>query len=198
KEDESDMNDDSEMKGRGGGGACRHCGKKHRGVYEKVPGSGVWYVRVAWRGRLKRKMVGPHGLALKVYAQWKAKIAEGTFFPNAIATSEELLADALKAYLGRRTDLAGRDGERIVKRWMESPEVKAKTVRDFTTEDAERFLKRRGEASTRYCKSTRNHDVSYLHTFFEDYEDRRRRDRKRAAEPPIANPMKGLRQGEQD
>jgi hypothetical protein len=75
--------------------------------------------------------------------------------------------------------------------------VRGKTVRDFTVEDAERFLKRREEAG-RYTPSTRNKDVCYLFTFFEDYEDRRRRDRKRLHEPAIANPMKGLRRSEKE
>ena len=73
--------------------------------------------------------------------------------------------------------------------------MKGKTVRDFTTEDAENYIKRR-TASGHYSPSTRNKDISYLHTFFEWYEDRRRRTRPQ--EPPIANPTKGLRRSEKD
>jgi integrase len=163
-------------------------------VYENIPGSDVWYVRVAHRKRIHRKKVGPHSLAIKVYNDWKAKIASGTFFPNAIATSDELLTDAIKAYQRRRDDL-GANGNRILQSWADAPETKGKTVREFTTEDAEAFLKRRATAG-RYAPSTRNKDVAYLFTFFEWFEDGRRR--KRAHEPPIANPLKGLRKSEKE
>src|SRR5262249_20785674 len=79
-----------------------------------------------------------------------------------------------------------------LRRWEDSAEVKDKTVREFTTEDAEHYLRRQGFRSS----STWNKPVCYLHAFYEQYEDRRRR--KRPQEPPIANPMKGLRKSEKD
>jgi integrase len=177
---------------------CRKCEKRHRGVYENDPGSDVWYVRVAdQHHRIFRKKVGPHGLALKVYQRWKAEIAEGRFFRNAITTSDERLDDAIQAYIDRRGDNLGGDGPRILKRWKESPQLKGKTVRDFSLDDAEAFLKERSK-SGRYSASTRNHDVSFLFTFYKDYEDRRRRHPKRRHEPPVANIMEGLRLGEKD
>lgn len=54
------------------------------GVYEKTPGSGVWYV--LWyddRGRRHREKVGPKNLAEKVYNRRKGEAAQGKFFPEA-------------------------------------------------------------------------------------------------------------------
>jgi len=183
--------------GRRGAKPCRVCEEQHWEAFEKYPGSGVWYGRVWHRGKQVVKKVGTHGQALRAAAKWKVEIAEGRFFPNAVAVADELLSDAIKAYRDRRGEGLGGDGSRILQRWEESAEVKGKTVRDFTVEDAEKFLKRRA-AGGRYSASTRNHDVSYLFTFFEDYEDRRRRDRKRAPQPAIANPVRGLRVSEKD
>jgi integrase len=183
--------------GRGGRKPCRVCEETHWNVYEKTPGAGEWYVRVWFRRKVKAKKAGPHSVAVKLAKKLETEIAEGRFFPNAITTTDELLSDALKAYCDRREGNLGHDGPRILKRWMESPQTKGRTVRDFSVDDAEAFLKERAK-SGRYSASTRNHDVSYLFTFFEDYEDRRRRHPKQRHAPVIPNPMKGLRQSEKD
>ncbi len=38
--------------------------KKIQGLYEKIPGSGIWYIRYRIKGRLVRKMIGPRDAAI--------------------------------------------------------------------------------------------------------------------------------------
>ena len=162
--------------GRRGAKPCRHCGECHWNVYEEKPGSGVWYARVMYRGRPKVRAVGSHKRALEVAEKWKVDIREKRFDPQALTFEDEPLAAAVKTYLQERTDL-GPDWHRIARGWTESAEAKGKGVREFSTLDAEAFLKRRKDAGR--SASTRNKDVAFLHAFFEWYELRRRKDHRR-------------------
>ena len=93
---------------------------RDRGIFERPPGSGVWYVRYKdEHGRLHKEKVGPKGLAQKVYQKRKTEIAERRFFPEKFKRRDVLLADMIDDYLARvhgrmrsfvdwkRTDTAG-------------------------------------------------------------------------------------------
>ncbi len=57
--------------------------KRQRGVFEKDPGSGVWWIRYADQyGRIHREKVGPKSLAIDTYRKRKTEVREGRFFPN--------------------------------------------------------------------------------------------------------------------
>jgi integrase len=55
--------------------------KKYRGVFEKVKGSGVWWIRYFADGRKHREKVGKKSHAIKRYQIRKTEIYEGRFFP---------------------------------------------------------------------------------------------------------------------
>ena len=42
-------------------------------------GSGVWYIRFKVGGRIVRKRIGPHGLAVEEYNKARGKVAEGIY-----------------------------------------------------------------------------------------------------------------------
>ena len=71
------------------------------GVWEKVPGSGVWWIRYRVGGKLKREKVGRKGDAIALYQQRKSEIRAGKKLPanlrNAGVKFKEL-ADAILAY----------------------------------------------------------------------------------------------------
>ena len=197
--DVEESRDEGAGRGRRGLKPCRVCGALHWQVFEKTPGSGDWYSRI-WdpvRRKVFRKKIGPHRLALKEAAKWKGRVAENRFDPQAVAPHDEPLTSALKAYLDRRTDLNG-DWHRIGAWWQAQPEVKRATVRDFAMDlDAVEAVKKRRLAAG-IKPSTWNHDASFLHSFYEEYESRRRRNRKHAQTPPIPNPLKGMRLSEKE
>jgi site-specific recombinase XerD len=71
-----------------------------RGVYEKVPGSGVWWVRfVDAKGRFRREKAGTKGMAIDLYRKRKVGALEGKKLPErlrrATVTFAEIARDAL-------------------------------------------------------------------------------------------------------
>src|SRR5689334_11054914 len=79
---------------------ARRPAKKHRGVYERVPGSGVWHIRVKVDGRIVRKRIGPHALAVEEYSKARGKVAEGTYRHQA-RRRNPTLAEYLDEYVDR-------------------------------------------------------------------------------------------------
>ena len=76
--------------------------RRERGVFERPPDSGVWWVRYTdEHGRLHREKVGPKGLAKKVYEKRKTEVAERRFFPERIRQRDVLLRDVITDYLER-------------------------------------------------------------------------------------------------
>jgi integrase len=77
--------------------------KNPRGVFERRPGTGVWYARYKdENGKLYRERVGPKSLALKVYHRRKAEIATRKFFPEAVQHSFASLCDDAIRFLKTR------------------------------------------------------------------------------------------------
>ena len=75
--------------------------KKMRGVYEKVPGSGVWWVRYAdASGRIRREVAGARSAALALYQKRKTAGREGKKLPERLRSRSvsfaELAKDALE------------------------------------------------------------------------------------------------------
>jgi len=75
--------------------------KKYRGVFEKVIGSGVWWIcYFDADGRKRREKVGRKGAAIDLYRKRKTEAMEGRKLPDRIrarkATFEELAKDALE------------------------------------------------------------------------------------------------------
>lgn len=71
-----------------------------RGVYEKIPGSAVWYVRYAdATGRIRREKAGVKGAAISLYRKRKTEALQGRKLPEMLrrktVTFGDLAADAL-------------------------------------------------------------------------------------------------------
>jgi integrase len=57
--------------------------KRVRGIYEKEPGSNVWWIRYADEtGRIRRERIGSKSAAMKVYAKRKTEVLEGKKLPE--------------------------------------------------------------------------------------------------------------------
>jgi integrase len=82
-----------------------------RGLFEEVPGSGVWTIRYAdATGHIRREKAGTKGMALKLYQKRKTEALQGRKLPETLRRREillsELLADAAEyvaqKYRGQR------------------------------------------------------------------------------------------------
>src|SRR5688572_7952307 len=74
--------------------------RSNRGIYEKVKGSGDWWVRhVDANGRLRREKAGTKGGAITLYRKRKTEALQGRKLPENLrkppVTFEELAKDAL-------------------------------------------------------------------------------------------------------
>ena len=74
---------------------------KATGVWEKIPGSGVWWIRYRVDGRLKREKVGRKGNAINLYQKRKSDIRAGVKLPDNMKSAGvkfKSLADAILTY----------------------------------------------------------------------------------------------------
>lgn len=73
--------------------------KKARGIYEKVPGSGVWWIRYAdATGRIRREKIGLKQSATTLYQKRKTEVLQGKKLPESrkrVVGFGELIGDAL-------------------------------------------------------------------------------------------------------
>ena len=66
--------------------------KKIRGIYEKVPGSEVWWIRYAdATGRIHREKAGMKQAAITLYNKRKTEVLRGKKLPETIRRREILL-----------------------------------------------------------------------------------------------------------
>ncbi len=74
---------------------------RQRGIFEKLPGSSLWWIRYADQfGRIHREKIGPKKLAISAYQKRKTEVREGRFFPDKLRHREvpfaEIARDALE------------------------------------------------------------------------------------------------------
>jgi len=75
--------------------------KKARGIYEKVRGTGIWWVRYAdANGKIRREKTGNKSAAIKLYHKRKTEVLEGKKLPEKLRARKvsfaELAKDALE------------------------------------------------------------------------------------------------------
>ncbi len=118
--------------------------RRARGLFERPPGSGIWWVRyMDENGRLHREKVGPKSLALKVYQKRKNEIQERRFFPERIRRRDVLLSEMIDDYLERAKGAlrSYRDSERHGERWKKV--FRGKTLAQILPGDVERYMAKR-------------------------------------------------------
>ncbi len=56
---------------------------KRRGVFEKIPGSGIWWIRYFDQfGKKRREKAGSKSVAIKLYGKRKQQVLEGKKLPE--------------------------------------------------------------------------------------------------------------------
>ena len=88
-------------------------GKKVRGTYEKVPGSGVWWIRYSdTTGRIRREKAGLKQTAETLYRKRKTEVLQGKKLPETMRQSNvafsKIADEALEHSKGRKVPEAYR------------------------------------------------------------------------------------------
>jgi hypothetical protein len=121
---------------------------RQRGVFEKVPGSGAWWIRYAdTMGRLRREKAGTKSAALTLYRKRKTEALQGKKLPENLRAPmlsfAELAHDAL-AYSKAHKRSYGDDVirmERLLNRFRD------RTADSITPQELEQHLAQTAEES---------------------------------------------------
>ena len=110
---------------------------KQRGIFEKEPGSGVWWVIYFDQfGKRRREKAGSKSVAIKLYGKRKQQVLEGKKLPQlfrkASVNSSQLVDDAL-AYSKRNKRSYKTDVPRFasLKEWFGSHAAEELTPKDI-------------------------------------------------------------------
>ena len=121
---------------------------RQRGIFEKVPGSSVWWILYYDQyGRRHREKVGPKKLAISAYQKRKTEIREGRFFPERLNQREVGFAEIAKDTLEYAKEHKAADSYRADRWHMETilGWFRERAAADVTPQDIERRLAELGE-----------------------------------------------------
>ena len=114
---------------------------KVRGVFERLKGSGIWWICYYDQyGKKHRETVGARSAAVEAYRRRKDQVKAGVFFPEKIHRRYILFEDMAKLYLedySRVNKRSYNDDCQRIGRFIE--EFKGKTLREITVQDVERL-----------------------------------------------------------
>ena len=115
--------------------------KNPRGLFERPPGSGVWWINYYEHGKQRREKVGRKSDAVKLYQQRRADIQRGQKLPPLRRTSPVMINDLVDLMLEHVRNQKHKDlrtyesrGE-IVRR-----ELGSRDAETFTPQDLETWL----------------------------------------------------------
>jgi site-specific recombinase XerD len=122
--------------------------RKLRGIYERDPGSNIWWIRYAdAMGRIRREKAGTKGAAIKLYQKRKTEVLQGKKLPENLRAPmvgfAELAKDALaysKAHKRSYSDDVIRM-EKVLSRF------RGRSAESITPRELERFLAENAEAN---------------------------------------------------
>ena len=118
---------------------------KVKGVFEKLPGSGEWWIRYAdASGRIRREKVGNKGAAIKLYQKRKTEVLQGKKLPEQFrakaVTFNELADDAIEWAKGHK--LTWEDDVIRLKPLRDA--FGSRTAESVTAQDLERWFASNG------------------------------------------------------
>ena len=120
--------------------------RKLRGIYEREPGSNIWWIRYAdAMGRIRREKAGTKGAAIKLYQKRKTEVLQGKKLPENLRAPlvgfAELTKDAL-AYSKAHKRSYGDDVIRMEKLLSS---FRGRSAESITPRELERFLAENAE-----------------------------------------------------
>ena len=121
--------------------------KKVRGVYEKHPGSGEWWVR--WtdsEGKLRRQKVGRKSAALEAYRKHKDEARQGKIVPVLRSGKKVILHDLIDLVLKDTVDHKSRR-DYVVKAGIVGSELGNCPAEEVTPAEIDEWLNGRGKSA---------------------------------------------------
>jgi hypothetical protein len=118
-----------------------HNEKLPKGVFEKLPGSKIYWIRYAdATGRIRREKAGSKGAAIKLYQKRKTQVLQGEKLPETFrkrpALFSELVADVLE--YSRANKISFHQDELNAAKLLDAFEDRP--AENITPQDIERFL----------------------------------------------------------
>ncbi len=138
---------------------------KQRGVFEKVPGSGVWWIRyIDATGKLRREKAGTKSAALTLYRKRKTEALEGKKLPEKLR-SVVRVSDLAPALL-RDYKVNGKKSYQTIEYRLQRvlPFFGAIPADDLSTEDLNRYIDRRKKAGV--ANATINREIAAVKRIF--------------------------------
>lgn len=164
-------------------------GKPQRGIFEKVPGSGIWWIRyVDAQGRYRREKAGTWGNAGKLLTKRKNEALQGKKLPETLRQRVVLFGEIAEDALGysRGHKRSYQDDESRMKRlveWFGNREAES-----LTGQELEKRLSDVA-AAEKWAASTYNHYRSLLMLVYREA---------RHAEKVTVNPARDIRHRRED
>ncbi len=130
---------------------------KHRGVFERPKGSGIFWIHYYENGRRHRERVGKKSLAIKRYSIRKAEILEGRYFaPRQSHLVEDLFELVRQDYRANKKNL-----EPVETSWKRLKGTFARVNAErITTDDLQAYIIK--QLRTGYSPASLNRDFAYL------------------------------------
>lgn len=139
---------------------------KVRGIYEKVPGSGEWWIcYFDAKGKRRREKAGTRSSALILYRKRKTEALEGRKLPENLRSIVKV-SDIAPAII-RDYEINGKKSQDSVERRLRKhllPFFGDMAVDDLTTEDFNRYMDRRKKAGAQ--NATINRELAALKRMF--------------------------------
>ncbi|MGC2852378.1 MAG: site-specific integrase [Candidatus Acidiferrum sp.] len=129
-------------------GASKAQRKPPRGIFEKVPGSGVWWIRYAdSTGRIRREKAGTKDNATKLYYKRKTQALEGRKLPEKLRRPRVSFAEIAQDALGYSKAHKVHEAYRIDRWHMETllTWFRERVAEEITPQDIERKLSKLAE-----------------------------------------------------
>ena len=115
--------------------------KKHRGVFEKISKSGMWWIRYAdGSGRIRREKVGNRSAALQLYQKRKTQVLQGEKLPENFRAKSVLFSEMAYNALGWAKTHKLSYGDDVIRMKRILGAFGTRTAESITSQDIERWF----------------------------------------------------------
>lgn len=120
--------------------------RKLRGIYEREPGSNIWWIRYAdAMGRIRREKAGTKGAAIKLYQKRKTEVLQGKKLPENLRAPMVGFADLAKDALAYSKAHKRSYGDDVIRMEKLLSSFRGRSAESITPRELERFLAENAE-----------------------------------------------------
>ena len=120
--------------------------RKLRGIYEREPGSNIWWIRYAdATGRIRREKAGTKGAAIKLYQKRKTEVLQGKKLPENLRAPMVGFAELAKDALAYSKAHKRSYGDDVIRMEKVLSSFRGRSAESITPRELERFLAENAE-----------------------------------------------------